>query len=500
MVSVEETREIVNRYLRLRAKFESRVVTAGDFLDLGIVYLSKCNDEPIVAAKEILFRQAILYLAVAHQIAPGDANIASFLAKLLIERGNLALAMRVVVPALEAGRGQASLQEVKRVFEQVSPSEFEALRKDPKPAFSFLTSFDLTAGEFFILFFGIFSEDAIDYVPTYRSVNFGGHVAIDPNALATELNAKSLDGILNFLAVDLSPDAVFYSISSITEVHRNLRPETLALIREKTRTQIVLIGYDVAKTHYGRIVATLAPYADILHLLDWSLDDKLTDEVQDRVIFGFAPVDDATFFCDDRPRDIDISFVGRTTGHYAYRGLLIDRLRDAGLGVEVAGGDSLKTSKTEYADLFRRSKITLNLSWSRVAGGIDTHPILESSPFVSHLKLRVLEAIKCGALLFEDRNPCTSAVLSPGQQYVEYTFDTVADLAQHYLANDSKRTKIAAAGRSQVEELFSAKAYWEKIRGRLLAGRSAWRPGTTRRAYIASEYSTIVRDVSQALD
>ncbi len=350
-----------------------------------------------------------------------------------------------------------------------------------------------------MLFFGIFSNATIDFVPTYRAEKMGSHLAIDPVALAAELNVKSLDSLMYVIAVDMDFDAIYYAISRITYTCQNIRPEIFMMIREKLRTQIVLVGYDVAKFNYERIVSTFAPHVDLLHLLDWTLPDTLESSLRDRVVQGFAPVDGSIFFADDRPRDIDISFVGRTDGHYSFRKQLIDRLEEAGLTVEVAGGDVAKLSKMEYADLFRRSKITLNLSWAAVGGSIDIHPFLENATLVSHLKLRVLEATCCGSLLFEDRNPNTSAVMSPGKHYIEYTFDTVVDLARHYLTHDQERMEIAEAGRNQVAKMYSSSVYWEAIRSRVRNGVSAWRPGTIRRAFVTKDYSTELREISMAI-
>jgi hypothetical protein len=91
-------------------------------------------------------------------------------------------------------------------------------------------------------------------------------------------------------------------------------------------------------------------------------------------------------------REIDVSFLGSATSYRSVRIEYIEYANSQRLQIFHSGGTGgIRLTMMEYADILRRSKISINISFS-----------VEKK---HQLKARVFEIVLCGALLFESSNP-----------------------------------------------------------------------------------------------
>ena len=149
-------------------------------------------------------------------------------------------------------------------------------------------------------------------------------------------------------------------------------------------------------------------------------------------------------------RNIPISFIG-TTLRRQDRIVLLANLWANGVPVFKAGGkEGGNLTTPEYADLLRRSKMTI----STTADGFGVHRYTG----------RATEAMLCGAMLFESANDLTSRDFVPMRDYVP--FDDPVDLIKKYLwysEHDGERRKIAESGMRAAREKRTGKVFWTKV-------------------------------------
>ena len=137
----------------------------------------------------------------------------------------------------------------------------------------------------------------------------------------------------------------------------------------------------------------------------------------------------------------------------------INYLRASGINVYAIGGerhDHLDVS--EYANILRRSKITLGFSRS-------------SSYHV--INARAFEATLCGALLLEEEGVETPQMFTPYVDYVPYdSLDDLVVKAKYYLANENARNVIAESGCGKCHVRYSAQHFWQSVFKRALHGQN----------------------------
>ena len=135
--------------------------------------------------------------------------------------------------------------------------------------------------------------------------------------------------------------------------------------------------------------------------------------------------------------------------------------RKLGVGLLGAGFDNFihrggqaedPLSQEDYGNILRASKITVNFS----------RPVFDEEGF--QCKGRVIEALSCGTLLLEQKNPETERWLIPGRDYADFADEReMIDKAKYYLAHEEERASIADAGHQKVRRLYSGAAYWRLI-------------------------------------
>jgi hypothetical protein len=177
------------------------------------------------------------------------------------------------------------------------------------------------------------------------------------------------------------------------------------------------------------------------------------------------PKDPRIFYADASvERDIQLSFIGSTKGRLD-RALNIAWLTGHGIEVVTSGGinNGQPSTITDYANLLRRSQITLNFT---------------SATTFQHINGRTSEATMCGALLMESDSPETARLLEPFRHYMPFT-EQFHVVNHGHLANQQgdlierlsyfmgrgavEGREIAERGQRRAMELFDGRLFWQRI-------------------------------------
>jgi hypothetical protein len=190
----------------------------------------------------------------------------------------------------------------------------------------------------------------------------------------------------------------------------------------------------------------------------------------DRFLQLWVPLDFSQFRNDGGARDIPVAFIGSTLGYPGnVRAEYLDHLVSKGIPVYRAGGFwEQPISVEKYADLLRRSRISLNFS--------------QNAPGTHQMKGRVLETMFCGALLMENENQETKKFFTPMVDYVTFTSkDDLVDKVRYYVEHDDERLRIAMNGHLKATRECNHRVFWDRIMGRL-AERGLMRPANKEEA------------------
>lgn len=162
---------------------------------------------------------------------------------------------------------------------------------------------------------------------------------------------------------------------------------------------------------------------------------------------------DKYLFYNQPEKDIEVSFIG--SPRYYDRSIFIQHLLANYPSVAIRGGQrEEKLTPEGYAELIRRSKISINFS-------------LSPARFFQ-TKGRVFEVLACGSMLLEFKNPATAALLTPDIDYVQ--FDSPQDLVnkiKYFTENTEARDVIAAQGYKTYQEKYTSQRFWDTIMERI---------------------------------
>jgi spore maturation protein CgeB len=125
-------------------------------------------------------------------------------------------------------------------------------------------------------------------------------------------------------------------------------------------------------------------------------------------------------------------------------------LLDNGINLVHGGSEGRDHFSTEeYADRYKRAKLALSFS---KAHGMN---VVNARPF---------EAMSCGAMLLEQDSPELAKMFIPNVDYVPWINEVdLLEKTRYYLTHEDERKKIADSGCKKMQELYSAKLFWENI-------------------------------------
>ena len=105
--------------------------------------------------------------------------------------------------------------------------------------------------------------------------------------------------------------------------------------------------------------------------------------------------------------------------------------------------------ETELPEVYRLSKINLNITLRSITSGIP---------------LRCLEIMSCGGFVLTNYQPELAEYFSDGEDLVMFTSpEDMTEKIGYYLSHDEERERIAKQGREKVREIFSLEGCFEKM-------------------------------------
>ena len=262
------------------------------------------------------------------------------------------------------------------------------------------------------------------------------------------LKKKHIDDFLIKTVENKKPDLVVFSLLGKSHLNPTKRSfEAIKKLGCKTVFVWPDIGVDWGIPEIEQFNSE--GWAD-LHVC-WGREQNIKKEYEN-LLWLWAPQNEKLYYpADGNYQDIPMSFLGSKDQRYYERMFYLNHIQQNNIECYIGGGQREKRlTPKEYADVMRRSKISLNFPFC--PSGFD------------QCKGRVWEILASKSLLFERKNEATEGLLQPGVHYVEYTDpEDLVKKYNYYLENEKERKEIAQNGYNMYYEKYSAKCYWHQI-------------------------------------
>jgi hypothetical protein len=262
------------------------------------------------------------------------------------------------------------------------------------------------------------------------------------------------DSKLVNLVTRVRPDLII--LSGYTPFGKHNRFEVLKAIRAKCDIPLLVIWGDGLISNWSLpICSYMSDAIDLNIQLDTAwLSQQFPDK--NNFLRLWTPLDFNVFHPGDRPRDIPICFVGSLISHPNVRVEHLNYLKEKNIDVYVKSGlfHGQRLSLEEYADILRRSEISLNFSQRTEEG--------------HQLKGRVFETMFSGALLMETENSETKQFFTPDVDYVSFgSKSDMLDKVRYYLEHDAERQRIALSGHLKATREYNHQVFWNRVMDKL---------------------------------
>ena len=266
-------------------------------------------------------------------------------------------------------------------------------------------------------------------------------IHIDEYALRKK---KAIDNFLIQHVEKTKPSYIIFSLLGRSSLNPEF--ETLALLREKG-SKIIVMWPDVFPGWGINEIKSLNESAAVdLHVC-WGNESNISEKI-DNLIWLWAPQDETLYYPSEE-KISNVSFLGSV--RYPERQKYLKHLLLNAIEVLIDGGQREKgLPPTKYAELMRKSKISLN--FPQGPDGVD------------QCKGRVWEIIASKSLLFERKNDKTSMFLVPSEDYVE--FENEEDLVNKinfFLDNEDKMCYIIENAYRKYKSLYTSDVFWDKV-------------------------------------
>jgi hypothetical protein len=260
------------------------------------------------------------------------------------------------------------------------------------------------------------------------------------------------DGDLDLVikCLEESPNLIILSSYGFNNLGQP-RLETLKYIGNKLGVPIIPIWYDsVSEKYYKRSIVPL----DSFTFKNLFIDSNSIPERKNDIEL-WTPQDSSIFNDPSLERNILVSFVGSTSSYRSVRLAYLNEVKENGIDLLITGGtENSRLTMNEYANIFKKSQISINFSFS--VG--DTH----------QLKGRVFEVILCGALLFESENREIEKYFVPYEDYVPFSGKTdLVTKLRYYIEHPLDSRRIANSGKEKALKLYNETIFWKKVLGTL---------------------------------
>lgn len=220
---------------------------------------------------------------------------------------------------------------------------------------------------------------------------------------------------------------------------RNVKLDTFLEIRDNLKIPVVFIWFDFGHEPLRQLAMRVGQVATLNVVVD-------TYNVPGGNFMPMWVPQDESIFCMGNVKDIAVSFVGSTVG-YSTRAHYLNFLRGT---VHVSGGQrEHRLTIEQYADILKRSKITLNFP--------------DKPDGIIQAKCRIYESMLCGALLLEKENEAIKKWFEPMVHYVPFSSpEDALNKIHYYLANEGERQTIVNNAAEKMKE-YSSENWWAKI-------------------------------------
>jgi len=259
----------------------------------------------------------------------------------------------------------------------------------------------------------------------------------------------------------------FHGDRKLIELAANVRPELMVLssynparkqypgisvlqaIRTKLETPVLVMWSDTTTQTAVKTAKRISGISDYNVMNESGYLAECFPE-SSRYIQLWASLDFSVFHPGSQCRDIPVSFLGTTNWYREVRQAYLDYLKIQEIPVHQAGGKDDPLTLDQYADIIRRSKISINFSHS--VG--DTH----------QLKGRVFEILFSGTFMLESENLETPKFFTPMVDYVPFSSkEDLAEKVNYYLQHEDQRKKIAQSGYHRAITEYNHNAFWNII-------------------------------------
>lgn len=171
-------------------------------------------------------------------------------------------------------------------------------------------------------------------------------------------------------------------------------------------------------------------------------------------IFGLSVPQDSTIYnsIGNDEKDIDISFMGAVKNE---RGPIIELLKSNGINVYLSGGrgeNGNNLSFEDYANVIKRSKISLNFNWAY------------NSP---QRKGRIFEIAACGSFMLsnfpESLKGKDGYHFEDGKHFGSFNDGNIIEKVKYWLTHDNEREQIAQTMHEVYKQKYAPAPWWNNI-------------------------------------
>jgi len=251
----------------------------------------------------------------------------------------------------------------------------------------------------------------------------------------TDINDQILDSCR-----ENKPDFIFYMY---TYPSWGLNPEVLKLIRYRFHIPVIGCVGDTNSEFLKGLSKLVSSYCSLAFCLDGS--DYSKEYLHVPTLYSACS---KTYYDDGRERDIDVSFIGNIS---KFRGEFLNGISKEIPVFTSSGLRKTFLSQDEYADILRRSKITISFP--------------RDIPDSFQRKGRPLEAMKCGAILAEEFNPVPHYYKAHEEYIVLNIHDPKesASIIKNHLEHPQLLDKIRKTNKEMVETVYTSDNFWKEI-------------------------------------
>jgi hypothetical protein len=224
--------------------------------------------------------------------------------------------------------------------------------------------------------------------------------------------------------------------------YRNVNLSTFYQVKE-LGVPVIFIWFDFVHAHIRDLALQVSHAATLNVVVD------TYQQPNDKFLPMWVPQDERIFFPGDI-KEHNISFVGSRNG-YGERHHYLNHLFKNGVHVTISGGQrEHRLTIDEYADLLRKSKVSLNFP-TKPDGCVQA-------------KSRIYESMLCGALLMERTNDAITKWFTPMEHYVPFNNETdLLGAIEYYLKNDEARNEIVTKAFNKMKSDYNSFQWWNTV-------------------------------------